>query len=777
MLLDRDLSALGDLPGYGSENAIWAIVGPEPSEKRKDLHPFGDRSLEMITRVARQLDQDDLYFTNLANRVPEKKTSKMRVADVRHYYPSLVAELKAIGPRRILAVGVDVAKALIPDFQDMREDHGAVFPGDHLGFDCEIIPTFMFQTAAQNPEMLPILQNDLKRFFTQWDFDEIPEFTCITRINQLPKLSGQVVVDIETSGLDLNCSIHYIGISDENGNYWILESPQNKPGDEENAENIKPIKWEVIKGLGTKFVEDGIEMICHNTAFELFQFVGHDPFKDTSDWQYVPTIDTMLLAHNEGTQWNLRLKHLTSYLTNLPGSHAGGGVYDREYLALDLISTWRIYKTFEQELYTYSGQLMADMSGIYGCIRARGVPINQKLLNQLYEETQEEVNQSEKRLADTFGNGVNWGSPTQVVDALKNYGIKLTTKTKAGKLSVAEAVLEELAESYPEVRMLLEYRTKQKLLSGFIAPYVEANSAYMYPSIMLHGAETGRTSCRNPNLQQIPRTGMFKTIFTSRWDNGHFFLVDLDQAELRVAAILSGDTKFAEALLAEDAHRAIAAIVFNKPPEEIDATERKASKAITFGTLYGGTARGLAARAGIPVERAEHVQRELFGQFPGLKKWADGIHEWCRFTRDPLIWTTPFGRKRDLTKIRRFEDADGVYRKAINTDPQSLASDTMLSISRSFHFYCLENDLKSRLMFNVHDSAAGEVYPGEEEAVIAGWQHAFATLRTPLDDYPLAHILPHSGEILIGESWAACESTSDYYNVKWSGLCKTSFED
>lgn len=772
---DRDPTNEDALPGYGGANAKWMIVGPEPSARRKNLHPLGDQSLKMITRVARHLNPEDIYFTNLLPNVPDKKRKKLRVGDVRAAKPSLMEEIKLIQPDRILTVGADVSKALIEHFQDMREDHGAIFFDEEL--NCELVPTFMFSTGAQSPEMTPVLMNDLKRFFELTHSDPIPEYTCVTRVNQLPKWDGgQLVVDIETSGLDLTATIHYIGMADDDGNYFILESPKNRVDKETGRESIRPIEPTVIKELGTYLYDCGVELICHNTSFELYQFVGHDPFRDDSDWQYIPTIDTMLLAHNGGNEWNLRLKHLMSMYTNLPGSHAGGGVYDREYLALDLIGTKEIYKRFEPELETYSGQLMCDMSGILGTMRARGVPIDQKLLKVLYDQLSVEVEESSANLEKLFGKGVNWNSPAQVANALLSAGIPLSAKTKSGNLSVAETVLEGLAEKYPQVAALLAHRGKAKLYSGFVSPYVEANTAYVYPSLMLHGAETGRLSCRNPNLQQIPREGIFKQIFKSRWEGGLYALVDLDQAELRAAAIISGDHAFVEALLAEDAHRAIASIVFNKPQEDITAAERKASKAVTFGTLYGGTPEGLAARAGIPVSRADHVQKELFGNFPGLAAWAREIKMWVENERDPLIFRTPFGRKRNLTKVRRWEGTTGAYRKAINTNPQSLASDIMLSIVRNIFFNLQEADLRSRPLFLVHDSCLLEVYPGEEQAVGAAVQQSFAELRTPLDAYKMAHLLPMSGELLMGETWAHVESTNEAYDVLHKFQCQTELD-
>lgn len=410
---------------------------------------------------------------------------------------------------------------------------------------------------------------------------------------------------------------------------------------------------------------------------------------------------------------------------------------------------------------------MSDMSGILGAMRARGVYIHRDTLTDVYGPLRQEHEELEAQLLQVAN--INWNASGQAARALVENGVPLTERTKKGALSVAEPILLELKDDYPLVEQLLEYKARSKLLTGFVLPYLAQESEYIYPDLRLHGTETGRLSCQNPNLQQIPRRGLFKTIFRPRWRDGEYGLIDLSQAELRVVALLCEDEAFIAALLSEDAHRAIAALVFDKPQAEVTATERKYSKQVTFGLLYGGSPAGLARKLGLPVKRVQYILDSFFKQFPKLQAWLLQKENWVESARDPLLMHTPFGRTRDLTSIRRLEGTRGAYRKATNTDPQSGASDIMLDIARTTWRLLHERNLRSRPLFLVHDSTAIELYPGESERVAEVVNDAFQSLwNSPLRTYKMFSELPMVGEFIVGDTWASVESTNEYYDKRFS---------
>ena len=124
---------------------------------------------------------------------------------------------------------------------------------------------------------------------------------------------------------------------------------------------------------------------------------------------------------------------------------------------------------------------------------------------------------------------------------------------------------------------------------------------------------------RDPNLQQVPRLGPIKSLFTSRW-GGNIGIHDLDTVELCAAAWIHGDRSLAKALVEEDAHKAIAATLFQIKVEDVTVEERKRSKAVTYGSIFLGTAGGLAEKSGIPKHIIEDVQKRFRREYHVLFK-------------------------------------------------------------------------------------------------------------------------------------------------------------
>lgn len=750
--LDFTQSVHGGIPGKGVFNPPYAMVGVAPSISRPASHklePFGSKTFQVLQKVKPSLQDSDLYMTNLL-KVPHPYKKKVYVRDIRFWQDLLVEELALIQPERILAVGSEVAQVLCPGFTNLSEDHGAFFVNEKI--EAYVIPTFHFSMIQTNPDYAKIVLRDLQRFFDVKP-DVVPLPTLFTAVSDLPTLSGEVIIDIETTGLTLDCDITKIGLSwtnqDGHVEYWIIENPTQTDVHEFNE----------------KLAAEADVVTGHNIAFDSYILAGKDFDPLNSNLANLRYRDTMLLAHNTGKYSSLRLKHLITMCTDQPGPHSHGSWSDGDgnngYLVSDLMGTRALSQKYEKEENAYSARLMCDMSGIFGTLRARGVYINLKRLAEVAKPLEQQKQDLYRDLCEVAD--INWRSTAQVSQALLEAGVPLTEITKGGQVSVAEPILISLAEDYELVQSLLDFRSTDKLLSGFIEPYLANQNPYIYPSLLIHGTTTGRLSCKNPNLQQIPRVGPFKRIFQSRWHEvgGLYGLVDLSQAELRVAALLSGDKDFAKALQEEDAHRYIASMAFGKPIDEITSTERKASKAITFGLLYGGSIGGLAKRANLPPENVKMVLQEFFKVFPALNTWIESFRERSNYVNEVI---TPFGRHRDLTMVRHYESSNGVFRKSINTPVQSAASDIMLSIIRVTYRGLVKRGLKSRPLFAVHDSQLLEIYPGETEQVIECIQEAFASLMdTPLRQYSLAETLPFIGEVVLGKDWASCESTSEFY--------------
>ena len=653
------------------------------------------------------------------------------------------------GRPRVLVQGNDVAKALCPGFKTISDDHGAFFFNEELG--AYVIPTFDFWSMRYDPVKEELIARDLERFWTLPD-PQKPDYEIVGDFVPTSYLDP-IVLDIETTGLDsYTDEITMIGYK----NLWYDEPVKI-------VEN--PTKHQIENFLHNIDLNRTL-VVAHNGQFDI-NFTTH-----FSHGQ-VPRLihDTMLMAFVGGEQ-PLNLKHLTTMHTDRPGPRAFGGTTDHAYLAEDVLSTEALYEVLAEKYgFTPALNLLHEILPRMIEMRQFGVYIDPKKYNQLLPEFKARADMAMavlNRTAKKYGfetdedspDCINYNSPPQVVDLLLKAGVPLRERTSSGNFSASEPVLQSL-QGYGVIDDLLDYRFYIKQLA-FLESYEEflKHDGFLHPRMMLHGTETGRLSCRDPNLQQVPRVGSIKEMFVSRWGTGYIGLIDLAQAELRVTALLADDDMFAEALLAEDVHRKIASMVFGKPEEEITSAERKASKAITFGLLYGGSDKGLATRAGLPVQQVTFVRQSFLSTFSGVNRYLET-------TKNDAIRTgwveSPLGRRRNIRHVYLREGEHGAGRKATNTPIQGTASDIMLFINNEVT-RMLEAEFQSRPIFGVHDSTVLDIHPKEVDVVGRAVQQAFINLdSTPLADFPLFNKLPVIGELILGKSWAHTESTNEAY--------------
>lgn len=724
----------------------YMVVLPVPLVPSPFMDPLGPKSHQLLQSIYGRAKQGPLDTKQISRLFYIKEPVKVNAKNLEAWLSTFEYEVEMSGAKKILVTDPKVMRILTPDFVSLTEDHGTLFPWRGR----ILVPTYRLSLSSQDPSFHKIILRDIERFF--FLDSKIPDqtITVVEHIEDIPGgfFTGDIVIDIETTGLEQDSLITMIGLyrPDEKLVYIIHVPP--------DLQSQADYSYKLAKRA------QRCHWVGHNLKFDLGRLAHFHPI-----WtQFIDVSDTMLLAHNAGESTK-SLKHLMTLYTDLPGSRSGGGITDVAYLTQDLLGTAGIRQHFIAQEKTASGVLMSQMSAIFGFLKNRGVYIDRSFLETTrvhYQALEDEESQKLKELAGD----INWNSSRQVVQAFSDLGVKLTKRTDAGEYSVAEGVLLEIAQGQdvPVIKALLKYREYKKLISGFLSPFLARETSYIHPSILLHGTETGRLSMAGPNLQQIPRVGPLKLAFKPRWMGGHYGLIDLSQAELRGAALLSGDEVFAQALESEDAHRAIAARIYHLAPEDVTAAQRKKSKGVTFSTLYGSSAKGIATKMGIPVWEAKEIQDGLFNRFKKLQVWADGIREMTQWAKIPFIISTPFGRTRDLSTVLHHEGSGGAYRKAINTGPQSLASDTMLWIARSIYLQLIEGGCQSRPLFTVHDSTLIEIAPGEDEAVQEITMKAFQSLNeSPLRNYGLFSVLPFRGELVIGESWAHCESTNENY--------------
>ena len=208
---------------------------------------------------------------------------------------------------------------------------------------------------------------------------------------------------------------------------------------------------------------------------------------------------------------------------------------------------------------------------------------------------------------------INLDSPTQVIDALANMGIKVEG-TRSWQL-------QPLSKQHPAIEKLLEYRSVQKLLSSYglaLLEHINPFTERIHADFRQLGATGGRMSCSDPNLQQVPNTPEYRSCFRAPVGR-KLIIADYSQIELRILADWSQDTALVKALMSgEDLHCVTASQMFGIALEDVTKDQRAAAKQLNYGIMYGLGAQGLSARIGCSLEEAESLLRKYFDAYSGV---------------------------------------------------------------------------------------------------------------------------------------------------------------
>jgi uracil-DNA glycosylase family 4 len=761
------------LPGKGEVPADIVFCGMAPSPRRphhRRLEPFGSRSYSIVDRIREARGPThNLYFTNLVKE-PVPSGKKLGVTRIREWMPQFIREMQAVQPKRIIALGSETAAALCPGTRGLHESHGIFFENE-LFPGTWIIPTYHFSAVAHSPELSEIVGRDLQRAFDLPD-PKYGEYQLIESPEVLRPLISEdrvVIIDLETADLERESEVLQIGFGfPSTEKAFICRAPDTR----------------FFRHLALILKEENsrqpVRLVMHNAPFDLAHLVRGSEFT----FPRTPIEDTMLMAHTMG-ETPLNLKHLGVMYTDFPGFSAPERFSSPIYLAEDVRMTRALFLRWDQEtaeIFSYH-PVSRGMVPVATSIRTVGVKVDPALLAVMRNETvvqHAELTQELCALGEADPLTFNWNSTAQVEGMLLQAGVPLSKRTASGaSFSVAEDVLLPLREDWPLVDLLLRYREVEKLLSGFLQPYLEIaeKTGFLYPKLNLAGAVTGRISCSDPNLQQVPREGPLKRVFVSRFLEGLLALVDFGQAELRVAAYLADDEVLASSLLSQDVHLTNAALVLEKDPSEVTDEERKFCKRITFGLLYGGSPEGIAYKGGVDVAIITSFTAKFFARFKKLARW---LREQGKLAETGDSIPLPFGRKRgDLQRLRESEGSSSAYRKAVNTPIQGTASELTLFIVGRVYQSLLDARprMQSRVAMTIHDSLLLDIAPGELEQVVQVVQHAFSSLwDTPLAGYPLFQILPMVGELKVGKNWATIEETNDAYAPEHSFMCSSHLE-
>lgn len=401
-----------------------------------------------------------------------------------------------------------------------------------------------------------------------------------------------------------------------------------------------------------------------------------------------------------------------------------------EYACEDADITLRLKNKLEPELEKYGAtklfrEIEMPLMPVLAEIEMTGVRIETASLKETSAILTKRMFEIEERIYELAGEHFNIASPKQVGDILfgKMKIIEKPKKTKTGQYVTSEEVLQTLKGKHQIVADILAHRGLKKLLGTYIdalPKLINEHTGHIHTSFNQTVTATGRLSSSDPNLQNIPVRGEdgkeIRKAFIPE-DGCLFFSADYSQIELRVMAHLSGDDNMIEAFRSgHDIHAATAAKIYKRTIDEVERDQRTKAKRANFGIIYGITVFGLAERLEISRDEAKQLIEGYFESFPKVKEYMEKAKEEAR--QNGYV-TTLFGRRRYLADINSANATVRGFaeRNAINAPIQGTAADIIKVAMIHIHNRFKAENIRSKMILQVHDELNFSVYPEEREQV------------------------------------------------------------
>ena len=567
--------------------------------------------------------------------------------------------------------------------------------------------------------------NDLK-----FDYQLIDTEAKRTEFIQNIKTKNFFSLDTETTDID---PIHaeLVGMSfsyNENQAFYVPV-----PAEREEALKIVNEFKEVLENEQTLKIGQNIKYDILALSNYGIQVKG--PMFDTMIAHYVLQPE---LRHNMDYLAEVYLNYRTIPIEDLIGSKGKNQKNMRDlspeaiykYACEDADITLKLKSVLEKELENSgASSLFYDIEmplvPVLAYMEKNGVCLDTEALKETSQHFTSRMNQIEQEIYQLAGKEFNVSSPKQVgeilFDQLKI--VEKAKKTKTGQYVTSEEVLEGLRNKHEIVGKILDYRGLKKLLSTYIDALpllINPKTGKIHTSFNQTVTATGRLSSSNPNLQNIPiRNEDGKEIRKAfiPEEGCEFFSADYSQIELRIMAHLSGDTNMIEAFHeGDDIHAATASKVYKIGIDEVTREQRSKAKTANFGIIYGISVFGLAERMNVPRSEAKELIEGYFQTYPQIKEFMDKSIEKARMNG---YIETVFGRKRFLPDINSHNAVVRGYaeRNAINAPIQGSAADIIkVAMIRIYQRFLAEN-IRSKMILQVHDELNFSVYPDEKEKV------------------------------------------------------------
>ena len=584
--------------------------------------------------------------------------------------------------------------------------------------------TTIIQTQAEESQTEQFPSLEVKQ--NQGDYKVITNLEELQNyINLIEENEKIVAFDCETTSLDtLNTQLVGFSLSSQAGKGIYV--PLYTSNLFENLDFIPQDK--ALEQIARLFNNPQVTVILHNGKFD-YKVLRSNGIKINNNKVSCKLVDTMIaewLLNSDKTGKNsYSLEYLAETKLGLKGIEYEDLVPKGQtfadlpvekaypYAAEDADFTFQLWQKLEpqlksQNLYELFTSTEMRLMPLLAEMEIQGIHLDSQTLYDYNKELTIGIEDIQNKIYSTVGHAFNIASPKQLQEVLfTERGLKPTKKTKTG-YSTDTSVLEELALYDPVPKMILEYRELAKLQSTYVEtlPSMCDKNERIHTDFIQTGTATGRLSCREPNLQNIPVRNeagrKIRSAFTAT-PGTILISADYSQIELVVLAHLSQDKNMCNAFISgTDVHKATAALIFGVPQEEVTPQMRRTAKTINFGVIYGMSAFRLANDLGISRTQAAEFIENYFKTYSSVN---DFINSTIQKTEETGFVQTIFGRKRHIANINSKNklEKSGAERMAVNTPVQGSAADivkkAMLDVSKALE----EENTQAKLILQVHD--------------------------------------------------------------------------
>ena len=763
-----DAAAIREEKGYGPDQAVEAqmligdstdnvkgVVGVGPKKAAQLLQQYGSVS-EIIAHadeLSPKLRENILAFRDRMNAVRQLVTLRpdvpisfdLKDADVHRFTPqAAIGILRELGLNRLLErIGDSGAPAArSPERKEGKPPTGTPPPkriSESL-FGDESEPG----TAASSAALIDVDQGGAQYHLVD------TETSLADLARKLAKVEA-FAFDTETTGL-VPAAADLVGLSFSwraGDAYYV---PVRGVGNTVSVEAVR-------KHLGPSFADDKIRKCGQNLKYDLgvLKVIGLEVAGVDFDSMIASfVLDSTRRSHGIDALALDLLHYRKIATTDMIGKGKHQTTFDKlptdrtcRYASEDADIAWRLRQVLERQM-TEPGlcSLFQDLEmplvEVLAQMEFLGVAIDTELLAKMSNEMADRLTELEHEIHKAAGHPFNIASTKQLAEVLfDEQGLKSAKKTKTGRSTDAEVLADLAVETNnPVPRLVLEHRELSKLKGTYIDALPEmvcARTSRIHPSYHQTGAVTGRLSCSDPNLQNIPiRTeagAQIRRAFVPGEKGCVLLKADYSQIELRVLAHLSGDKALAAAFHEDrDIHAFVASQIEGIPLAKVTKEQRSRAKTVNFGIVYGQSAFGLSRQTGMPVGEAKQFIDRYFQRYPRIRGFLD---ECVATARRQGYVTTMLGRRRTIPDInsRNQVARSAAERFAANTVIQGSAADLIKKAMINIHRRIQRENRPAKMLIQVHDELVFEVprkAVREEAEMIAGEMSSAIAMNVPI---------------------------------------------